>query len=146
MFIKIQTGGVRCDISSHMKPDTASRAFNHVRSWSTCLSWEGTDCRNLQQLSSQPCHSPRGFPSLSSRFLYSHLRVRNSNFSMECLDTRNNNTSHPAANNSGRCTQTVVCAEVTRAVCSLVNTLLFIFIYNSFLFGIPLPRHARMRE
>ena len=30
---------------------------------------------------------------------------------MECLDTRNNNNSHPA-NNSGQCTQTVVRPEV----------------------------------
>ena len=29
---------------------------------------------------------------------------------------------------------------------SLVNALLYSFIYNSFLLGIPLPRHARMRE
>jgi hypothetical protein len=66
---------------------------------------------------------------------------------MECLDTRNNNNSHPTANNNGQCTQTVVRAEATRVVCSLVNTVLFIFfIYNSFLLGIPLPRHARMRE
>jgi hypothetical protein len=57
--------------------------------------------------SSRPCCFTRDHPSLSSHFLFSHLQVRNSNFSMECSDTHNNSNSHPAASN-GQCTQTAV--------------------------------------
>jgi hypothetical protein len=43
--------------------------------------------------------------------------MRNSSFSMECLDTHNNSKSHLAAN-IGQCTQTAVRTAVT-CVCHL---------------------------
>ena len=66
---------------------------------------------------------------------------------MECLDNSNNNNSH-LANNSGQCTQTVVRTDVTvtRVIsCRVDIHYLLFFIYDSFLLGIPLPRHARLR-
>lgn len=67
--------------------------------------------------------------------------MRNSSFSTECLDTRNNSKSHLAAS-IGQRTQTAVCIAVTRA-CHLP---LISSTFDSFLLGIPLPRHARVRD